>query len=130
MLTSRGSSRFSSSRLSTVTPFGLVFPIQCDIPHRSEISSVDCDPDLYWTTWHPDLIVQENQRPMPMLENTIDRLQHTPTQRDVIEYFSDSVIFIDDHLAYADLKGSLIFSLKLLGTGTDFILLLFNLASR
>jgi len=98
----------------------LVFPIQGDRPHRSEISGVDRDPDLYWTTWHPDLILQDTQWPMSRQPVILNMLQHTPTQDDVIEYFTDSVKhtnidqLIEVHLAHAHLEKKGIFSSKCL----------------
>jgi len=98
----------------------VVFPVQGDRPQPNEMAGADLDGDLYWTTWHPDLIIQDNHQPMDFPKVPSEQLDHQPTQQELIEYFCNYVmndrlgIIANAHLALADSEEDGIFADKCL----------------
>ena len=96
----------------------IVFPIHGERPHPNEMSGSDLDGDLYWATWHHDLIITKNNPPMHFPKARKSEINHEPRQEDIIEYIGDYIkndqlgTIANAHLVQADLEDNGVFSDK------------------
>ncbi|XP_033120377.1 probable RNA-dependent RNA polymerase 1 [Anneissia japonica] len=86
----------------------VVFPQTGKRPHPDEMAGSDLDGDEYFVTWMPELLIQENVKPMDFPSSPSKKHYSKINEHDMIKYISDYIkndkvgIISNAHLAFAD----------------------------